>query len=426
MGTLVSISMAGRGIKLFLLLLLVDWSLEKPAKRSLRGETNKQIHDLEIVIDHQTNPDMTKSLNGLLGLMKGLVGQEKAHRQRRGVNNNTRNEIYKTEQEIESFLSQEYTSPKLREALEHLIEDLDNFAEIEKKRGRRSSDGWSCSDLAIIVREYDYVINLLETINNFIRDNILTKLNDQMDNEVKSFVTNTLAIYTDAEAQLKPKREPFVQYQITLGCVSSSSTETTSQGTTSGLSTSTAVTITSTTTDVSTSTSSEASTTVSTTINVAEVLQQVVTQRNELQTIINGLDSSTATYSQLTNLLGYLDSLIAKLNQIPSTEIGRRRKRSADTDCDALLAIKNFLEDAIQIINQIIVLLKFFGTTGIPALDTILRELEVYLGSDVLSTLNSYVNKINNICPITTSTAVITQESTTTGADDTTTTDQAH
>merc|ERR1712192_50219 len=201
----------------------------------------------------------------------------------------------------------------------------DDFAEIEKKRSRRSSDGWSCSDLAIIVREYDYVINLLETINNFIRDNILTKLNDQMDNEVKSFVTNTLAIYTDAEARLKPKREPFVQYQTTLGCVSSSLTETTSLSTTSGLSTSTQFTITSTTTAVSTSsigeTSSAASTTVSkTTINVAEVLQQVVTQRNELQSILNSLDSSTSTYSQLTNLLGYLDSLIAKLNNVPSTK----------------------------------------------------------------------------------------------------------
>ena len=126
---------------------MVDWSFEKPAKRSLRGETNKQIHDLEIVIDHQTDPEaeMTQSLNGLLGLMKGLIGQEKAYRKRRGVNNDTRTGIYKAEQEIENLLSQDYTSPGLRAALEYLIEDLDDFAEIQKQRSRRSSQCLACA-----------------------------------------------------------------------------------------------------------------------------------------------------------------------------------------------------------------------------------------------------------------------------------------
>ena len=203
---------------------MIDWSLEKPAKRSLTGETNQKIKELGSIIQHQTDPEMDRPLNDLLGMLRGLVGEKKAYRQRRSVIGETRTEIGKAKEEIDHFLHKNYTSPGLREALEDLLGDLDEFAEIGRHRSRRSSDLWTCSDLAIIVREYDYVINLLETINNFIRENILNKFNDQMDDEVRQFVTQTLAVYTDAEAQLKTKRGPFVQYQTELGCTSTSST----------------------------------------------------------------------------------------------------------------------------------------------------------------------------------------------------------
>ena len=137
------------------------------------------MYQLRGIIDHQTNPAMARSLRNLMGLFRELDGYKKT------------------------------------------------------KRQRRSSESWTCSDLAIIVREYDYVINLLETINTFIQEEILDKFNDQLDDEVRNFVNRTLTVYTEAETQLKMKRGPFVQYQTELGCLLTSSIATTSISATS-------------------------------------------------------------------------------------------------------------------------------------------------------------------------------------------------
>ena len=186
-------------------------------------------------MDRQTDTNMARSLEHLMVLFEGLVGHGKVKRDvinntKKGIKNVTldikENVLLHEIEEIEEQLhDQSYNPLDIMGNLEHLLEEMDNFVQIHQHRLRRSSEQWTCSDLAIIVREYDYVINLLERINTFIRENILNTLDDQMDEEVKNFVTQTLAVYTDAEEQLKTKREPFVQYQTELSCDSKSSTE---------------------------------------------------------------------------------------------------------------------------------------------------------------------------------------------------------
>ena len=91
-----------------------------------------------------------------------------------------------------------------------------------RQRSKRSYGGWTCSDLAIILREYDFVITLLERINDFIRNSILDKLGDQADAEIKNFVTKTLATYTEAEEEVRAQQAPFLQIQTSLGCLAQS------------------------------------------------------------------------------------------------------------------------------------------------------------------------------------------------------------
>ena len=289
-------------------------------------------------MDRQTDTNMARSLEHLMVLFEGLVGHGKV---KRDVINNTKKGIKNVTQDIkenvllheieeieEQLHEQSYNPLDIMGNLEHLLEEMDNFVQIQQHRLRRSSEQWTCSDLAIIVREYDYVINLLERINTFIRDNILNKLDDQMDEEVKNFVTQTLAVYTDAEQQLKTKREPFVQYQSELRCDSTSSTEIVLPETltTTRVSTSSPE-------ETNTSDSEESTTVTTITINVGDITQKVETQKTEFVAILNNLNSSTfAQYDQLTNLLGFLDNLITSLNGISTTSIGGRRKRSIE-DC---------------------------------------------------------------------------------------------
>ena len=78
---------------------------------------------------------MERPLNDLMDMLKGLVGSnKKAYRQRRDLVDDTIEEIGDIEREIaKNFLHKDYTSPGLRAALENLIEDLDDFADIEQQ-----------------------------------------------------------------------------------------------------------------------------------------------------------------------------------------------------------------------------------------------------------------------------------------------------
>ena len=170
------------------------------------------MYQLRGIIDHQTNPAMARSLRNLMGLFQELAGNKKVKRQRRSEM--TEEGIEEMDEKIHELLNQNYSSTlEMMVTLEHYFENMDAFGKIKRHRSKRSADLWTCSDLAIIVREYDYVINLLETINTFIQEEILDKFNDQLDDEVRNFVNRTLTVYTEAETQLKTKRGPFVQYQ---------------------------------------------------------------------------------------------------------------------------------------------------------------------------------------------------------------------
>ena len=94
-------------------MLLIDWSLGKPAKRSLAGETNQKIKELGSIIEHQTDPEMAQPLNDLMGMLRGLVGQKKAYRQRRSVISDTKKGIGNAEQEIiDNFLHNSSIAPE--------------------------------------------------------------------------------------------------------------------------------------------------------------------------------------------------------------------------------------------------------------------------------------------------------------------------
>ena len=62
-------------------------------------------------------------------------------------------------------------------------------------------------------------------------------------------------------------------------------------------------------------------------------------------------------YGQLTSLIGFLDNLITTLNQITTSEIGGRMRRSAADECDLLISIKAKIEEAIDSINKVIAII---------------------------------------------------------------------
>ena len=358
---------------MFLFVLLVEWIFAKPAKRSLAGDTIQTIEKLESIIEDQTDPSMARSLVNLRGMLRGLVGHQRVMRKRRNVI--SAEKIEEFEKELISALS---TNGSIMDLLVSF--DLDDLK--KQARSRRSANLWTCDDLVVIIREYNYVIDLLVRINNFIRNNILTKLSDQMDDQVRDFVTNTLAIYTEAEDQLRTKLQPYVQYQTDLSCDATVSTAVISDtsASTADLPTSTATTpiehqsVASTSLGVGTS---EASSTaaVAIPIDVREITQNVTTQKTKLEALLNDLDPNLEQYDQLTSLMGFLDNLITTLNQITTSEIGGRMRRSADDECDLLLTIKAKIEEAIDSINKVIAIIDALSTTDIRDSD-IWEEME--------------------------------------------------
>ena len=383
----------------------MKWVFAKPAKRSLARDTVQTIEKLETIIEDQTNPSMARSLVNLRGMLRGLVGHQRVMRERR--NAISAEKIEEFEKELISALSANGSIMDLLVSL-----DLDDLK--KQARSRRSADLWTCDDLVVIIREYNYVIDLLVRINNFIRENILTKLSDQMDDQVRDFVTNTLALYTEAEGQLRTKRQPFVQYQTDLSCDSTVSTAVISDTSASSadLKTSTATTptekqsVTSTTLGVGTSEASS-TTAVAITIDVREITQNVTTQKTKLEALLNDLDPNLEQYSQLTSLMGFLDNLITTLNQITTSEIGGRMRRSAADECDLLIPIKAKIEEAIDSINKVIAIIDALSTTDIKD-SNIWEELE-HLRSNLASvrtSLQSYITQIDAFClkSVTTST----------------------
>ena len=367
-------------------------------------DTVQTIEKLESIIEYQTDPSMARSLVNLRGMLRGLVGHQRVMRKRR--NAISAEKIEEFEKELISALS---TNGSIMDLLVSF--DLD---EIKKQaRSRRSADLWTCDDLVVIIREYNYVIDLLVRINNFIRNNILTKLSDQMDDQVRDFVTNTLAIYTEAEDQLRTKRQPFVQYQTDLNCDTTVSTAVISDTSASSadLPTSTATTpiehqsISSTSLDVGTSEASS-TTSVAITIDVREITQNVTTQKTKLEKLLNDLDPNLEQYGQLTSLMGFLDNLITTLNQITSSESGERIKRSADDECELLSTIYIWITEAINDIDEVIAKIDYLGETDITANNiwVELKHLRSYLVS-VRSSLQSYMTQIDTYCELSVTTS---------------------
>ena len=125
---------------------MIGWGLANPARRSLRKESelDNDLVKIKSIVD-QTNSKITHSLKNLMGLVRGI----QRHRQRR------------------ANVAQQRISQELVDGLGGLD------GQKMRQRSKRSYGGWTCSDLAIILREYDFVITLLERINNFIKIFIL-------------------------------------------------------------------------------------------------------------------------------------------------------------------------------------------------------------------------------------------------------------
>ena len=211
---------------------------------------------------------------------------------------------------------------------------------INQSKTRRSSDGWTCYDLALIIREYDFVLALLERINNFIKETLLSR--DDMEEDVKTLVNRSLGIFKEAEIRLESDRYPLVQHQTELGCDSENLTENVSTEAKS-ISSTTEVLIgvpTSSLTEEGrdhNSTPSLGSTTGGAiSVNVTEFARDIVILSIELLTIMNEIDSNTfPRYADLANLLKLLDTLIDTLKRIADIENGSQR--SSDVNCKTMV-----------------------------------------------------------------------------------------
>ena len=137
---------------MFLFVLLVEWSFAKPAKRSLVGDTAQTIERLESIIEHQTNPSMARSLVDLRGMLRGLVGHQRVMRKRRNA---------MSAEKIEEFEKELISALSTKGSIMDLLVSFD-LGDLKKQaRSRRSADLWTCDDLVVIIREYNYVIDLL-------------------------------------------------------------------------------------------------------------------------------------------------------------------------------------------------------------------------------------------------------------------------
>ena len=175
---------------MWMLFLLIDLGLTIPAKgdiarenegqmRRLSSNNKLQQEDMTRKTERQTNnglqQDYSRSRQSdfILDLLINITEQEGMERELNEDND---------------------TAARLK--LSTMIEDLGKVVEKKQRKSRRSSDGWTCSDLAFIVREYNYVIDILEKINYLIRERFLETLEDELDDVVREFVTETLGMYT--------------------------------------------------------------------------------------------------------------------------------------------------------------------------------------------------------------------------------------
>merc|ERR1711971_220894 len=380
MGTLERTAMAGTGVIVFLLLLLIDWGWPIPTKEDIVRKTEEQLN----IRRQQDGSRPTDLLDVLINITKP-----------EGTDRELKKEIMRTFEQGNDTAG--------LDLLSIMLEDLDKVTEKNQRKSRSSSDGWTCTDLAVIVREYNYVIDILERINKLIRKTFLKELDDELDDEVREFATKSIAIYTEAEKQLRASKEPFLQYQTELGCNSVSSSEimptertplpNTSEYQLTGSSTSSepeqpynssptspiSATTTSETTGVEVSTTTTKTTTTTTEVtNITEIARTVVTLSIEYLTLLDEIDSNTfPKYDEFTNLLGLLDSLIETLNKIAALESGIERR--VDIDCNTEMSRKTFYEDAKEFINGITGIIDSVGSTGVAVMDIFLTELRLYL-----------------------------------------------
>jgi len=411
MGTLERTAMAGTGVIVFLLLLLIDWGWPIPTKKDIVRKTEEQLN----IRRQQDDSRPTDLLDVLMNITKPEGMDRKL----------------KEETMMRTFEQGDDTASL--ELLSSMLEDLDKVAEKKQRKSKRSSDGWTCTDLAFIVQEYDFVIDILEKINNLIRDT----LEDELGAEVREFVTESLGVYAQAEKQLRASKEPFLQYQTELGCASvsfkeimptertpltniteyqlngssptSSQPEHPSPGVTAstasaGITSGTTWTEVSTTKAITTTTTTPPPPTMTTeATNVSDIARTVVTLSIEYLTLLDEVDSDTfPKYEELENLLVLLDSLIETLNKISALGIGI--ERSADMDCRTEMSRKILLEEAEGFINNITGIIDSVGNTAVAAMDIFLPELRFYLVS-VLPRIEPHKDRIDNNCERTTDTA---------------------
>ena len=207
-------------------------------------------------------------------------------------------------------------------------------------------------------------------------------------------------MYIEAEEQLKASKEPFLQYQTELGCISSTEVVPTERTLwpnatkyhSTGSSTSSepgqpySPSVTASTTS---SIKTEPITTA--TISVAEISYEYLA-------LLDEIDSNTfPQYEKLRNLLGLLESLIETLNKIAALPSGK--ERSADVDCTTEMSRKVLYGEASEFINDITGIIDSIGNTTIAAMDIFLRDLRIYL-VNVLPNIEPHKDRID--CGITT------------------------
>ena len=196
-------------------------------------------------------------------------------------------------------------------------------------------------------------------------------------------------MYIEAEEQLKASKEPFLQYQTELGCISSTEVVPTERtllpNATEYQST-------------GSSSSSETELITTATISVTEISHAVVTLSIEYLALLHEIDSNTfPQYEKLRNLLGLLESLIETLNKIAALPSGK--ERSADLGCTTEMSRKVLYGEAAEFINHITGIIDSIGNTRIAAMDIFLRDLRIYL-VNVLPNIEPHNDRID--CGITT------------------------